>query len=73
MAGFLIFVRWKINDIRGLLLSSFYIKEYRVDMIISIGKKKTWSDIEFVQEIQKRTDRVTETFYNVCRKYFMNS
>ena len=42
-------------------------------MIISIGKKKTWSDIEFVQEIQKRNDRVTETFYNVCRKYFMNS
>ena len=42
-------------------------------MIISIGKKKTWSDVEFVAEIQKRNDRVTETFYHECKKYFMSS
>lgn len=42
-------------------------------MIISIGRKKTWSDTEFVLEIQKRNDYVTEIFYNSCRKYFMSS
>lgn len=42
-------------------------------MIINIGKKKTWSDVEFVAEIQKRNDRVTETFYHECKKYFMSS
>lgn len=42
-------------------------------MIISIGKKKTWSDAEFVTEIQKRNNRVTEAFYHECKKYFMSS
>ena len=42
-------------------------------MIISIGKKKTLLDYEIVREIQSRNERVTESFYNDCRKYFMSS
>lgn len=42
-------------------------------MIINIGKKKTLLDYEIVREIQSRNERITESFYYDCRKYFMLS
>lgn len=42
-------------------------------MIISFGKKALLADTETIREIQRRNERVTETFYNECKKYFMSS
>lgn len=42
-------------------------------MIISFGKKAPLADIDVIREIQRRNDRVTETFYNECKKYFISS
>lgn len=42
-------------------------------MIISLGQKKKYTDVEYIQGIQQRNDRLTENFYNECRKYFMQS
>ena len=42
-------------------------------MIISFSKKALLADTEIIREIQRRNERVTETFYNECKKYFMSS
>lgn len=42
-------------------------------MIISLVKKAPLADTAIIREIQKRNERITETFYNECRKYFMSS
>lgn len=42
-------------------------------MILSFGKNKTITDSQIIREIQKRNERVTESFYNECKKYFMSS
>lgn len=42
-------------------------------MIISIVKKRKLTDFEIVREIQSRNERVTESFYRDCKKYFMSS
>lgn len=42
-------------------------------MIFSIAPKKSLSDTNVIRELQRRNERVTETFYNECKKYFMSS
>lgn len=42
-------------------------------MIVGIGRKSPFSDSRVIREIQKRNERVTESFYNDCKKYFMSS
>ena len=42
-------------------------------MIVSFGKKTPLADTAVIREIQRRNDRITETFYNECKKYFMSS
>ena len=42
-------------------------------MIISFGKKTPLPDTEVIREIQRCNERITETFYNECKKYFMSS
>lgn len=41
-------------------------------MIISFGKKPL-ADTTVIREIQRRNERMIETFYNECKKYFMSS
>lgn len=42
-------------------------------MILRFGHKTVISDSQIVREIQRGNDRVTESFYNDCRRYFMTS
>ena len=42
-------------------------------MIISFGKKTPLADVAVIREIQRRNERITEKFYNECRKYFISS
>lgn len=42
-------------------------------MIISFGRKMSLTDSQIIREIQRRNERVTELFYNACKKYFMSS
>lgn len=42
-------------------------------MILSLGKKTPLTDSQAICEIQRRNERVTESFYNECKKYFMSS
>lgn len=42
-------------------------------MIVSFGRKTPLADTAVIREIQRRNDRITETFYNECKKYFMSS
>ena len=42
-------------------------------MIIRFGKKTPLPNTEVIREIQRRNERITETFYNECKKYFMSS
>lgn len=42
-------------------------------MILSFGKKTPLADSQIIREIQRQNERVTESFYKECRKYFMTS
>lgn len=42
-------------------------------MIIGYGKKDRLTDSQIIREIQKRNERVTEWFYNDCKKYFVSA
>lgn len=42
-------------------------------MILSFSKYKKLTDPQIIREIQQRNERVTESFYNECKKYFMSS
>lgn len=42
-------------------------------MIVSIAPQKSLSDTNVIRELQRRNERVTEIFYNECKKYFMSS
>lgn len=42
-------------------------------MIISFGRKTILADTQIIREIQRRNERITELFYNECKKYFMSS
>lgn len=42
-------------------------------MIVGIKRKGPLSDSHVIHEIQNRNNRVTEIFYNECKKYFMYS
>lgn len=41
-------------------------------MSITINKRQLNSDQRFIVEIQKRNERVTESFYYECKQYFMS-
>ena len=42
-------------------------------MILSFNKYKKLTDPQIIREIQRRNERVTESFYHECKKYFMSS
>ncbi len=42
-------------------------------MILNLTKKQKSTDIEYVLEVQTGNRRMTERFYNDCRRYFMDS
>lgn len=42
-------------------------------MILSLGKKTPLADSQVIRELQRRNERITETFYYECKKYFMSS
>lgn len=39
-------------------------------MIFNLSKQKKYSDTEYIIEIANRNARITEIFYNDCKKYF---
>lgn len=42
-------------------------------MILSFNKYQKLTDPQIIREIQRRNERVTESFYHECKKYFMSS
>ena len=42
-------------------------------MILSFGKRTALTDSQIIYEIKRRNERVTELFYDECKKYFMSS
>lgn len=42
-------------------------------MIINFGKKTPLTDKAVIRELQMRNERITEIFYNDCKRYFMTS
>lgn len=54
-----------------IIYLSYFILYSRI-MKNTINKRQPNSDQEFIIEIQKRNERVTESFYYECRQYFMS-
>lgn len=42
-------------------------------MLISYTSKFLFADSQIIREIQRRNERIIESFYNECKKYFMSS